>query len=92
MSDIRSGREKSVSVDPTLVYESLIDDISRTIVLELVVAIQGLSKVRSLQYKKSSNPIFFENAYTVCPRCSYPIYVVTYYIKWVITSWTDGII
>ena len=51
MSDIRSGRENSVSVDPTLVYESLIDDISRTIVLELVVAIQGLSKVRSLKQK-----------------------------------------
>ena len=29
---------------------------------------------------------------TVCPRSSYPIYVETYYLKWVITSWTDGII
>ena len=27
---------------------------------------------------------------TVCPRSSYPIYVITYYIKWVITSWTDS--
>ena len=25
---------------------------------------------------------------TVCPRSSDPIYVVTYYIKWVTTSWT----
>ena len=23
-------------------------------------------------------------------RSSYPIYIVTYYIKWVTTSWTDG--
>ena len=27
---------------------------------------------------------------TVCPRSSDPFYVVTYYIKWVTTSWTDG--
>ena len=25
---------------------------------------------------------------TMCPRSSDPIYVVTYYIKWVTTSWT----
>ena len=32
--------------------------------------------------------------YAVCPRSSYQIYVVTFnnYIKWVITSWTDGIL
>ena len=24
----------------------------------------------------------------MCPRCSYPFYVVTNYKKWVITSWT----
>ena len=28
--------------------------------------------------------------YTVCQRNSYPIFEVTYYIEWVITSWTDG--
>ena len=27
---------------------------------------------------------------TVCPRSSDPFYIVTYYIKWVTTSWTDG--
>ena len=27
---------------------------------------------------------------TMCPKSSDPIYVVTYYIKWVTTSWTDG--
>ena len=25
---------------------------------------------------------------TVCPRSSAPFYVITYYIKWVTTSWT----
>ena len=25
---------------------------------------------------------------TVCPRSSYPIYIVSYYIKWVTTFWT----
>ena len=25
---------------------------------------------------------------TVCPRSSDPFYIVTYYIKWVTTSWT----
>ena len=29
---------------------------------------------------------------TVCPRSSDPFYVVTYYIKWVTTSWTHSII
>ena len=28
---------------------------------------------------------------TVCPRSSDPFYVVTYYIKWVTTSWTHSI-
>ena len=27
---------------------------------------------------------------TVCPRSSDPFYVVTYYIKWATTSWTDS--
>ena len=30
--------------------------------------------------------------HTVCPRSSDPSYVVTYYIKWVNTSWTYSII
>ena len=29
--------------------------------------------------------------YTVCPGSSDPFYVVTYYIKWVTSSWTQGI-
>ena len=27
---------------------------------------------------------------TVCPRSSDPFYIVTYYIKWVTTSWTQS--
>ena len=27
---------------------------------------------------------------TVCPGSSYPFYVVTYFIKWVTTSWTHS--
>ena len=28
---------------------------------------------------------------TVCPRSSDPFYIVSYYIKWVTTSWTHSI-
>ena len=30
--------------------------------------------------------------YTVCPRSSYQLYIVPYYIKWATTSWTYSII
>ena len=30
--------------------------------------------------------------YTVCPRSGGPFYIVSCYIKWVTTSWADGII
>ena len=52
-------------------------------------------------FKKSwqINNIFKLNAegrkdhiYTMCPRSSYPIYIVRYYIKWVTTSWTYKIL
>ena len=29
---------------------------------------------------------------TVCPGSSDPFYIVTYYIKWVTTSWTHGML
>ena len=29
--------------------------------------------------------------YNVCLKSSDPFHIVTYYIKWVTTSWTDGI-
>ena len=29
--------------------------------------------------------------YIVCPGSSDPFYIVAFYIKWVTTSWTDGI-
>ena len=40
-----------------------------------------------------SKPIFICLVYytTVCPRSSDPFYMVTYYMKWVSTTWTDGI-
>ena len=28
--------------------------------------------------------------YTICPRISDPFYGVTYYKKWITTSWTDS--
>ena len=28
---------------------------------------------------------------TICPRSSGPFYIASYYIKWVTSSWTDGI-
>ena len=30
--------------------------------------------------------------FTVCPRSSDPFYIVTDYVNWVTTSWTDGIV
>ena len=30
------------------------------------------------------------SVYTVCPRSSEPFYKVSYYIKWVTTSWTHS--
>ena len=29
-----------------------------------------------------------KNAYTICPRSTDPFCMVSYYIKWVTTSWT----
>ena len=31
-----------------------------------------------------------KNGNTACSRSSAPFYTVTYYIKWVTTSWIDG--
>ena len=28
--------------------------------------------------------------HTICPRSSDPFYIVTYYMKWVTTSWTHS--
>ena len=36
------------------------------------------------------NKVYSEQG-TVCPRISDSFYKVTYYIKWVTSSWTDGI-
>ena len=37
------------------------------------------------------NKISVWKKYTVCSKSSDPFYVVTYYIKWVTTSWTYSI-
>ena len=34
--------------------------------------------------------IYQHNSDTICPRSSDPIHIVTYYIRWVITSWTQS--
>ena len=39
--------------------------------------------------KKSDDPIR-KIVNTICPRSSYPFYIVSYYIKWVTTSWTHS--
>ena len=36
--------------------------------------------------------ICMKKYYTVCPRSSDPFYIVSYYIKWVTTSWTHSCI
>ena len=43
-------------------------------------------------YIKSSQDRCSMQLHTVCPRSSDPFYVVTYYVKWVTTSWTYSII
>ena len=51
------------------------------------------SKTFVMLYKKL--PEHFKvahfNPHTVCPGRSDPFYIVSYYIKWVITSWTVDI-
>ena len=32
----------------------------------------------------------YDDYCTVCPGSSDPVYIVTYYIKWVTTSWTHS--
>ena len=39
--------------------------------------------------------VFFQTLWpggTVCPRSSDPVYILSYYMKWVSASWTDGIL
>ena len=39
-----------------------------------------------------SNAAFISYGFTMCPGSSDPFYIVTYYIIWVITSWTYSMI
>ena len=76
----------------------------RLILPRLTLYIQGgLSKFHGIltTYQPDTMPIGRTNIFgatlwairgcdsTICPRSSDPIYIVTYYIKWVTTSWTD---
>ena len=49
-----------------------------------------LRYILSIQVCASQKPKI-RSKQTVCQRSSDPLYIVTYYIKWVTTSWTDGI-
>ena len=44
------------------------------------------------RFPQSSSPRIyqFKLKITVCPRISDPFYIVSYYVKWVTTSWTHG--
>ena len=39
-------------------------------------------------FNNEMKPASARRVNTVCPGCSDPFYIVTYYIKWVTTSWT----
>ena len=43
------------------------------------------------EFEEEKNVQQIKNYDTVCPRSSDPIYIVSYYIKWVTTSWTYSI-
>ena len=47
---------------------------------------QAEKKRVSLKYNTTTS-LLFNKLTTVCPRSSYPFYEITYYIKWVTTSW-----
>ena len=45
-------------------------------------------KLKRIEHNRVTK--FMVSADNICPRSSYPFYIVTYYIKWVIASWTDS--
>ena len=42
--------------------------------------------------RKCARSPLYSGVYAICPRSSDPIYIVSYYIKWVTTSWTHSIV
>ena len=48
-------------------------------------------RISGNQGQMSDGRLFDPSLLPVCPRSSDLFYVVTYYIKWVTTSWTDSI-
>ena len=53
--------------------------------------IAHLCRIRNLESTLSYAASTHLSQYdTMCPRSSYPFYILTYFMKWVTTSWTDG--
>ena len=62
--------------------------------IDLLIFLIGLWDGRTKWIRETSSLLFYMKTSicsTVCPRSSDPFYTVTYYIKWITTSWTDGI-
>ena len=53
--------------------------------------LEGLFCKARLYSSWDEQEIYTMLIHTVCPGRSDPFYIVTFYIKWVTTSWTDGI-
>ena len=50
----------------------------------------SVRRVWSSLVQTNGSKIPFNSVVTSCPRNSYPLYILTYYLKGVTTSWTDG--
>ena len=48
------------------------------------------SRVTSRKELKKKQKKKAQESFTVCPESSDPFYIVSYYIKWVTTSWTHS--
>ena len=64
-------------------------------VKEILCTIQNAKEIRGGRiwswesFNNNGSICYCRFSLTVCPGSSEPIYIVTYYIKWVTTSWTD---
>ena len=65
------------------------------ILLKQMVQLENKSSTHSTNsdyiYVKQMFSFFHLKLHIVCPRSSYPFYIISYYIKWVDTSWTYSI-
>ena len=62
---------------------------SRIILMETIRKKKNINIIFN-GYGRSLGSDVNQDYYNVCPRSSDPFYVVTYYIKWVTSSRTDG--